>query len=88
MNDTMNEVAVFSPFGGQLILEDVMGSNSDMKIPENSISTKMGADRSMYSYVPASGCYDAKQEQVLMILSDDNTAQSADQLMQELKLNE
>jgi hypothetical protein len=88
MNDRMNEVTVFSPFGGQLILEEVLGSNNEFKIPENSISTKKGSDRSMFSYVPLSGCYDAKQEQVLMVLRDENDEVSAVKLMKELKLDE
>lgn len=88
MNDKMNEITVFSPFGGQLILEEVLGSNNDSKIPENSITTKKGLDRSMFSYVPLSGCYDAKQEQILMILRDDDGEESAKKLMSDLKLTE
>lgn len=88
MNDKMNEVTVFSPFGGQLILEEVLGSSPDLKIPENSVTTKKGADRSMYSYVPLSGCYDAKQEQVLFVLRDGNDEESAKHWLKTLKLDE
>lgn len=88
MNDTLNEVTVFSPFGGQLILEDVLGSNNEFKTAENSMMTTKGADRNMYAYVPASGCYDAKQAQVLYVLRDDSSQESAEKLMKELKLDE
>ena len=61
MNDTMNEITAFSPFGGRLVLEEVKGAQERANVPENSIETKAGDDRSMYVYVPASGCPDAKQ---------------------------
>jgi len=83
----MNEITVFSPFGGQLILEDVPGSTGDVKTPENVISTKQGSDRSMYAYVPKSGCYDAKQAQVLMVLRDEADEASAQALMIKLGLD-
>ena len=66
MNDTMNEITAFSPFGGRLVLEEVKGAQERANVPENSIETKAGDDRSMYVYVPASGCPDAKQTQVVM----------------------
>ena len=70
MNDTMNEITAFSPFGGRLVLEEVKGAQERANVPENSIETKAGDDRSMYVYVPASGCPDAKQTQVVMFLRD------------------
>ena len=53
MNDTMNEITAFSPFGGRLVLEEVKGAQERANVPENSIETKAGDDRSMYVYVPA-----------------------------------
>jgi len=70
VNDTMNEITAFSPFGGRLVLEEVKGAQERANVPENSIETKAGDDRSMYVYVPASGCPDAKQTQVVMFLRD------------------
>ena len=88
MNDTLNEVTVFSAFGGQLILEEVLGSNNEVRVAENSMTTTKGSDRNMYAYVPASGCYDAKQAQVLFVLRDDNSQESAEKSMKALKLDE
>lgn len=88
MNDTMNEITRFSPFGGQLIFEEVKGTTSGTINPENNVETAIGADRSMYSYVPRSGCPHAKQCQVLMMLRDDSTEESAMALMKKLKLDE
>ena len=48
MNDTMNEITAFSPFGGRLVLEEVKGAQERANVPENSIETKAGDDRSMY----------------------------------------
>ena len=66
MNDTMNEITAFSA-----LLEDVWCWRRS-KVRRNArtcrgagIETKAGDDRSMYVYVPASGCPDAKQTQVV-----------------------
>ena len=45
MRDDMNELVKFSPFGGQLILEDVSGLTSGNLNPENNVETKKGNDR-------------------------------------------
>ena len=82
MNDTMNEITAFSPFGGRLVLEEVKGAQERANVPENSIETKAGDDRSMYVYVPASGCPDAKQTQVVMFLRDGADEASAQAAMQ------
>ena len=87
MRDAMNEVERFSPYGGQLILEEVLGSNNKFVTAENSVETDKGADRSMYSYIPASGCYDAKQCQVLMILRDEDSYESAYEVMKKYGLD-
>jgi len=88
MNDLMNELAAFSPFGGTLIREEVRGSDNSFQTPENSVSTHAGMDRSMYSYVPGSGCPDAKQCQVLMVLRDGGDEESASALMKRLQLDQ
>lgn len=87
MNDTMNEITAFSPFGGRLVLEEVKGAQERANVPENSIETKAGDDRSMYVYVPASGCPDAKQTQVVMFLRDGADEASAQAAMQEYGLD-
>lgn len=88
MRDGMNEITMFSPFGGELILEEVLGSNNEFKTAENSVSTSAGQDRSMYSYVPKSGCPDAKQGQVLFVLRKDNTKESAEKVLREYGLDQ
>ncbi|MBR0138263.1 MAG: prolyl oligopeptidase family serine peptidase [Erysipelotrichaceae bacterium] len=87
MRDFMNEIEKFSPFGGQLILEEVAGSGNQTRIAENSVSTGAGADRDMYSYVPKSGCPDAKQCQVLMVLRSESSKESAEKVLKELQLD-
>ena len=87
MNDTMNEITAFSPCGGRLVLEEVKGAQSRAIVPENSIETKLGDDRSMYVYVPASGCPDAKQTQVVMFLRDGADEASAEAAMKEYGLD-
>ncbi len=81
MIDTMNEITEFSPFGGALVLEEVKGTIKAQNVPENSVGTNTGRDRDMYVYVPASGCPDAKQGQVLMVLRDGSDQQSAYDIM-------
>ncbi len=88
MFDTMNEIVKFSPFGGQLILEEVKGTVSGKLNPENDVKVTVGGDRTMYSYIPASGCPHAKQSQVLMVLRNESTKESAEALMKELKLDQ
>ena len=81
MIDTMNEITEFSPFGGSLVLEEVKGTIKAQNVPENSVGTNTGRDRDMYVYVPASGCPDAKQGQVVMVLRDGSDQQSAYDIM-------
>jgi poly(3-hydroxybutyrate) depolymerase len=84
----MNEIVKFSPYGGQLILEEVKGATNGNLNPENNVNTVLGADRDMYSYVPKSGCPHAKQAQVLMVLRDGSSKESAEQLMKQLQLDQ
>ena len=88
MNDQMNELTQFSPYAGQLILETVPGETSRKVEHENDVNAADGADRSMFVYAPASGCPDAKQAQVLMVLRDCGCQGSAQALMEELGLAE
>ncbi len=87
MRDFMNEIEKFSPFGGELILETVAGTTNKMKVAENSVDTSAGDDRDMYSYVPASGCPDAKQCQILMVLRSESTKESAEKVLHDLELD-
>ena len=86
MIDNMNEIVAFSPFGGQLIREEVKGKQFNANVPENTIALKDGEDRDMYVYVPASGCPDAKQAQVVMFLREDAGEESARQALEEYNL--
>ncbi len=70
MIDRFNEIAAFSPYGGTLLRQRVEGRTADRDEPENVLEVRGGAARDMYVYVPASGCPDAKQCQVLMVLGD------------------
>lgn len=88
MIDTMNDITEFSPFGGRLVSEEVKGTIADQKVPENSVKTNEGRDRDMFVYVPESGCPDAKQAQVVMVLRDGSEMQSADDLMKAYHLDE
>ena len=87
MRDTMNELERFSPFGGELIVEEVAGANNEFKTAENSVFTNKGKDRDMYSYVPKSGCPDAKQGQVLFVLRNDASKESAEKALKEYGLD-
>lgn len=87
MKDTMNELVNFSPFGGKLLLEEVKGTTSGQINPENNVDVIAGMDRDMYVYIPKSGCPHAKQTQVLMVLRNENTDESAEKLMKRLQLD-
>ena len=88
MIDNLEEIERFSPYGGELILEEINGNDNKFETAENSVYTEKGLNRTMYSYIPKSGCPDAKQCQVLMVLRDENTKESAETLLVELKLKE
>lgn len=87
MNDRLEEIEKYSPYGGDLILEEVKGTDNVFITAENSVTTSQGCDRTMYSYIPKNGCPDAKQCQVLMVLRNEATKESAEKLMHELKLD-
>lgn len=86
MNDKMNELVQFSPVAGKLVLENVSGETSKKVEHENDVHAANGADRTMYVYAPTSGCPDAKQCQVLMVLRDEDSEQSAARLLDQLGL--
>ena len=88
MNDQMNELVQFSPVAGALFLESVSGETSRKIEHENDVHAADGQDRSMYIYAPKSGCPDAKQAQILMVLRDDTSEASAQALLEELALAE
>ncbi len=87
MYDPTEEIERFSPFGGTLIREVVPGQANSLKVPENSVEAATGVDRDMFAYVPRTGCPDAKQCQVLMVLRDDPSEESARQLVESLELD-
>ena len=87
MIDRIDRPERFSPYGGKLILETVPGDTNGKLNPENDVETSLGTDREMYSYIPASGVYHAKQAQVLMVLRNDASEASAEKLLRELGLD-
>ncbi len=86
MNDKMNELVQFSDNAGKLVLEKVAGEVSKKVEYENEVQAKSGIDRTMYCYVPETGCPDPKQCQVLMVLRDGSDEDSAQKVMENLKL--
>ena len=88
MIDRFNEITSFSPFGGQLIREEVKGRAEKRVEMENALEARSGGDREMLVYVPASGCPDAKQCQVLMVLRDDGEEATAREAMERLGLEQ
>ena len=81
MRKDMNPLVSVSPFGGTLVEEQVAGATSGNLNPENNVETGRGRDRSMFVYVPKSGCPHPKQTKVLMVLRDEATASSAQELL-------
>jgi|GEM_PF-373178 len=88
MRNDVNPLVSHSLFGGELIEEQVLGTTSGKLNPENDVEVARGADRTMFSYVPKSGCPHPKQGQVLMVLRDDATFESAAALLDGLGLAE
>ncbi len=86
MNDKMNPRVQFSQLAGQLVLDQVPGVNKANWEPENDTAGGAGQDRTMYLYAPKSGLPDPKQTQVLLVLRDDSTEESAVRCMNELGL--
>ncbi|MBQ4253590.1 MAG: hypothetical protein II712_02055 [Erysipelotrichaceae bacterium] len=87
MRDNFSELIRFSPFGGELILEQVKGTTDGNLNPENNVNTVIGADRDMYSYIPKTGCPHAKQAAVFMVLRNDPSQESAQKLIGQYALD-
>ena len=86
MRIDMNPLVSFSPYGGTLVEEQVAGATSGNLNPENNVDAGRGVDRSMWVYVPASGCPHPKQTKVLMVLRDDASRESAQELLERLEI--
>lgn len=87
MNDIMEPIVQFSPFAGQLKALTVPGETSREVEHENDVFAADGQERTMLCYAPRSGCPDAKQNQVLFVLRQDGSRESAQALMERLKLD-
>jgi len=87
MIDKMNELTQFSPHAGKLCLQSVAGDISGRREAENNAVAAVGSERSMYCYAPRSGCPDAKQCQVMMVLRDGSDEASAQELLNSLQLD-
>lgn len=87
MFDTMNEITQFSPYAGKLLLEVIPGDTSGKREAENDATTGVGSERTMFVYAPVSGCPDSKQCQVLMVLRDNDSEESAQEVMNRLALD-
>lgn len=88
MRKDMNPLVSVSPFGGTLVEEQVAGATSGNLNPENNVDAGRGRDRSMFVYVPKSGCPHPKQTKVLMVLRDEADEASAQGLLDELGIAE
>ena len=87
MIDQMNELTQFSPHAGKLFFQNVAGDISGRREAENNAVAAAGSERSMFCYAPLSGCPDAKQCQVVMVLRDGNDEASAQELLTRLQLD-
>lgn len=54
---------------------------------ENDATTGVGSERTMYVYAPVAGCPDSKQCQVLMVLRNNDSVESALEVMTRLELD-
>ena len=88
MNDQMNPLAQFSPKAGVLTEVIVSGAAEQVIEFENDMEVAKGADRTMFCYAPLSGCPDAKQTQVLYVLRNEYSRESAEALMERLQIRE
>ncbi len=87
MYDSMEPLAQFSPYAGQLTQLVVPGETSKKVEHENDVFAADGSERTMFCYAPRSGCPDAKQTQVLFVLREEASLESAQALMEQLELN-
>ncbi|MGN0977272.1 MAG: alpha/beta hydrolase family esterase [Faecousia sp.] len=87
MYDPMEPLVQFSPFAGRLKELTVPGETSKEVEHENDVYAADGAARTMLCYAPRSGCPDAKQTQVMFVLRQDASTESAQELMERLELD-
>lgn len=87
MNDQMNPLVQFSPVAGHIVVESVPGEANKTLEQENDVHAGNGADRAMFCYAPKSGCPDPKQTQVLMVLRNDSSEESAAECIRRLGLD-
>ena len=81
MLDRMNELTQHAPHAGTLFLQKVSGDISGRREAENDVNAAKGSERTMYGYVPVSGCPHPKQCQVVMVLRNEATEESAYNVM-------
>lgn len=87
MIDQMNELVQHSKYEGKLSLQPVSGDISGRREAENNAEAGVGKARTMYAYVPVSGCPHPKQCQVVMVLRADDSEASAQETMERLGLD-
>ncbi|MBR5065917.1 MAG: hypothetical protein IKX09_06685, partial [Oscillospiraceae bacterium] len=81
MLDRMNELTQHAPHAGTLFLQKVSGDISGRREAENEANAARGSERTMYGYVPVSGCPHPKQCQVVMVLRNEASEESAYKVM-------
>ena len=81
MLDRMNELTQYAPHAGTLFLQKVSGDISGRREAENEANAARGSERTMYGYVPVSGCPHPKQCQVVMVLRNEASEESAYKVM-------
>ena len=86
MIDKMNECIQHSKYEGRLSLQSVPGLISGSGAAENRVAAGSGSVRTMYAYAPKSGCPHPQQCQILMVLRNDDSLNSAQKLMEEWQL--
>ena len=87
MIDGMNERVQHRKYSGKLFLQSVAGDISGRREAENNAEAGAGRERSMYAYVPLTGCPHPKQCQVLMVLRNADDEASALQAMEKYHLD-
>ena len=87
MIDQMNELVQHSKYEGKLSLQPVSGDISGRREAENNAEAGVGKARTMYAYVPVSGCPHPKQCQVVMVLRADDSEASVQETMERLGLD-
>lgn len=84
----MNPIIQTPACAGELVEVEVPGAFDARPNPENEVEAAAGTARTMYAYVPASGCPHPKQTQVLFVYRDGRDRASANSLLESLGLKE